>query len=112
MWSMMRRPGERRTEIAAAWAARLVTPCDDSMNLQLYISIEIKQIKTCLNTQLQSIYKHQFGGDDGKPLEIYCLPAVVLQIVDPKHSWVNQLGYLRKNPFEICEERRIVKSPF
>lgn len=33
MWSMMRRPGERRMEIAAAWAARLFFVVD-SMNLR------------------------------------------------------------------------------
>ena len=33
MWSMMRRPGESRMEMAAACAARFDVPCAESINL-------------------------------------------------------------------------------
>jgi hypothetical protein len=37
MWSTIRSPGERRIEMAAAWAALLDMPCDESTNLKVLL---------------------------------------------------------------------------
>lgn len=44
---------------------------------------------------LQRVHQHQLGQDDCRPLKVYRLPAIVLQVVDLDHGGVHQPGHLR-----------------
>lgn len=108
---MMSRPGESRIEIAAAWAARLEAPCDESTNL-----CDRQQVQQP-NTQAKHIHLKRINQEDlsyydGESLEVDRLPAVILEVVDAEHGWVDQLGNLRHDPFEIGKEGRVIERPF
>lgn len=61
---------------------------------------------------LQRVDQEELSDDDSKPLEVYCLPAIVLDIVHLEHGWINQLRDLRHDPLEVGEEGWVVERPF
>jgi hypothetical protein len=61
---------------------------------------------------LQRVDQEQLGNNDGDSLKVYCLPAIVLEIVQLEHGRVNQLRDLRHDPLEVREEGRVVERPF
>lgn len=117
MWSMMRRPGERRMEIAAAWAARLLVVVE-SMNLRVSVSVPSRQAITVSrrmvgkeDAQLEGVGEQQLRDDDGGALEVDGLPAVVAEVVDAQHGAVDEAGDVGEDPLEVGEEGRVVEGP-
>lgn len=89
MWSIINRPGESIIEIAAACAARFVPPLDESTNLGGAIMLAPMLIDQTMvvggtgeSIHLQRVYQNQLGYDDGNPLEVDSLPAVMLEVVN------------------------------
>lgn len=64
------------------------------------------------DSQMQRIYQHKLRDNNSGSLKIYGLPTIILQIVHPQHSLVHLLRYLGEQPFEVCEERGVIESPF
>ena len=60
-------------------------------------------------TQLDSIDKHELGKNDGGTLKVHGLPAVVLEIEDAYHGWIDEAGDLREHPLEVGEEGWVVE---
>lgn len=79
------------------------------------VSTEVKvmlQRAALEDSHLQCIDQKKLSDDDSGPLEIDGLPSIIAKVVHLQHSWVHQLRNLGEDPFEVGEERRIVKCPF
>ena len=79
--------------MAAACAARLDAPWDESMNL-LVVVCQPEVTPSILPQQpdrlhLQRPNQKQLANYDSKPLVVYRLPAIVLEVVHFEHRWVN-----------------------
>lgn len=62
--------------------------------------------------QIEGQDENKFSKDDGRPLKVDGLPTIVIEVADLEHSRVDILRALREQPFKVCEEWRIVESPF
>lgn len=107
---MMSRPGERRMDRAAAWLCFFDDAGDDLMNLRSFSTAQ--HIECVLYSQMQSIYQYKLSDEHSCPLEVDCLPAVIVQVLNLQHLRVNQLCSLRHGPFEVRKERRVIERPF
>lgn len=76
----------------------------------LVLLISQKKSKPRVPAQCKS--QDQLSKDDRCPLEIDCLPRVVVEVLDNQHSGVCIICQLGKEPFESSEEWWIVQSPF
>lgn len=65
-----------------------------------------------LNEEVQSVEQDKLCCHHRTPLEMYRLPAVIVETFHPEHAWVCKLCNLGQNPFEVREKRRIVECPF
>lgn len=110
IWSIIKRPGERSMERAAAWDGRLSAGGADFTKLQ-QTSVQFSKLSERL-LQVQCIDKNKLSYYDSSPLEIHSLPALILQVVNPQHSWIYQLCELGQDPFEIGKEGWVVECPF
>lgn len=61
---------------------------------------------------MQCVDQDQFGDDDGSPLEVDGLPAVVVEILHIQQGRLDVCSSLRHEPFKVGEEWRVVQSPF
>lgn len=61
---------------------------------------------------MQGVNQDQLCENDGCALEVDGLPALIVEVVDLDHLWVDELGGLGEDPFEVGEEGRVVESPF
>jgi hypothetical protein len=61
---------------------------------------------------VKSIYQDKLGDQNRGALVMNSLPGVVTQVSHLKHSTIGIAGSMRQDPFEIGEERRVVKCPF
>jgi hypothetical protein len=61
---------------------------------------------------MKCIHQGQFRDNNTRSLEVHCLPAIIFQIINPQHCRIHHFRELGEEPFEICEERRIIESPF
>lgn len=114
----MRRPGERRIEIAAAWAARLFFVAD-SMNLggvswapRRRGHLGRRGERTGRDTQLERVGQQQLRHYNRGSLEVDRLPAIVFEVVDPEHGAIDEARDLGQHPLEVGEEGRVVQRPF
>jgi hypothetical protein len=77
---MIKRPGERRIERAAALEGRWRVGGAVCTKLQI-ISILPKPRKEI--SQIQRVNQHKLRQNHCRPLEIHRLPTVIFQIIDP-----------------------------
>lgn len=86
MWSMIRRPGDSKTEIAAAWDCFFM-PIGVDLTYLLLVSFGLERGRWLeLVVQMESIGQYQLGQDDCRTLIVDCLPAVIVQVLDLQHS--------------------------
>ena len=106
---MIRRPGESRIESAAACEGRLRGEGADWTKLAR--SVKIRAF-LYVYSQMKRVNQHQLSDDNRCSLEVDRLPAIIIQIIYLQHGLVHQTRDLGEGPFEVCEERWIVESPF
>jgi hypothetical protein len=99
--------GELKAQQRGMAALRLARQIERSLIMSVQYSMKPLQY-----SQMQRIDQNQLCDNNSCALEIYCLPTLVFQIIDPQHSWIHHSRKLRKKPFEGCEKRRIIESPF
>jgi hypothetical protein len=61
---------------------------------------------------MQCVDQDQLGNDDRSPLEVDCLPAVVVEVLHIQQGRLDVCGSLRHEPLKVGEEWGIVQSPF
>lgn len=61
---------------------------------------------------MEGVDEGQLGHDDGEPLEVDGLPAIIFQVAYAKHGRVDKLGGLGEKPLEVGEKGRVVEGPF
>lgn len=100
--------------MAAAWAAFLDLPWDESTKLGR-VSTEVGVTaprNTVGDARLQCIDQKQLSDEDSGPLEVDSLPSVMAKVVDIQHGRVHQLRNVGEGPFKVGKERRVVERPF
>ena len=61
---------------------------------------------------MQGINQDQLCDNDGCALEVDGLPALIIEVVDLDHLWVDKPANLGEEPFEVGKKWRVVESPF
>ena len=61
---------------------------------------------------MQGVNQDQLCDNDGCALEVDGLPALIIEVVDLDHFWVDEPADLGEEPFEVGKEGRVVESPF
>jgi len=69
-------------------------------------------LKEIRDPQIEGVNQHKLCRNHTYSLEVYRLPTIVLQIVDPQHRRLHHLRKLGEEPLEVREERGIIKRPF
>lgn len=80
MWSMIRRAGERRIEMATALAFVFDAGGLECTNLKWFSDGENRGHATAI--LLQRIDEHKLGGNDRGSLKIHRSPVIIVDIVD------------------------------
>lgn len=60
---------------------------------------------------IESIGEERLSGKDRKPLKGKSWPGLVIQILNVKHCWIDEMSNLRQQPLEVRKEGRVVESP-
>lgn len=112
IWSIMKRPGERRIEREATCAACLLGKGTDLTNLSPSTVNTAQHIMGEGVVPAQREDQDQLGQDDCRSLEVDGLPRIIAQVFHNQHRRVNRCSRLRHQPFEGCEEWGVVEGPF